>query len=264
MHKVEQPKVFCIGEQAINRDGMDAWLTHLGVPNWNTDATDEVSEIIEVMGRGCYMSFAGEDGEILNSNLSRVREGNDEYLANIVRSGHGSVLEHSMTNWQFSNVSRVFTHELVRHRVGVGISQESLRFVKMDDLGMWIPSCYDDHPGAVQQFADSFLLSEIAYARLLKYAAAKEGVEHFDDIPFSKKKEYTSAARRVLPIGTATNIGWSCNIRTLRHVIEMRTDPSAEEEIRIVFEEVGRIAKEKWPALFADYDVQFGTDNKKV
>jgi len=105
---------------------------------------------------------------------------------------------------------------------------------------------------------------EIAYNSLLENAARQEGFNNFDELPFAKKKEYTSAARRVLPIGMATNIGWSCNIRTLRHVIEMRTSPGAEEEIRIVFEEVGRQAKERWPVLFRDYDDNLTTPYPKV
>ena len=92
-----------------------------------------------------------------------------------------------------------------------------------------------------------------------------------DDVPFKIKKTITSAMRRIAPIGLATTIGWTANIRTLRHVIEMRTAPSAEEEIRVVFGEVGRICKQRWPNLFSDYEVRevdglpcFETVNRKV
>ncbi|HIA46386.1 MAG TPA: hypothetical protein EYN96_00100, partial [Candidatus Hydrogenedentes bacterium] len=61
-------------------------------------------------------------------------------------------------------------------------------------------------------------------------------------------------ARRVAPIGVATTIGWSCNFRTLRHVIEMRTEPSAEEEIRLVFSQVYDLLKDKYPNLLGDYE----------
>ena len=60
-------------------------------------------------------------------------------------------------------------------------------------------------------------------------------------------------------------------MRTLRHVIEMRTDPGSEEEIRLVFSKVADIAIERWPNLFADYEVDiidnlpsYKTVNKKV
>lgn len=59
----------------------------------------------------------------------------------------GSVIEHHVTNWIFADVSRVFTHELVRHRVGTAFSQESLRYVRLNDLGLWLPPQigYDSH-----------------------------------------------------------------------------------------------------------------------
>ena len=104
---------------------------------------------------------------------------------------------------------------------------------------------------------------ELQYARLIERAEAIEGKD-FDSLPFSKKKYYTSAARRVAPIGVATNMGWSCNIRAARHIIEMRTDEHAEEEIRLVFNKIGDILKAKYPALFSDYGSEVkGADNNQ-
>jgi thymidylate synthase (FAD) len=77
-----------------------------------------------------------------------------------------------------------------------------------------------------------------------------------EEVHFDVKKKLTSAFRRVAPIGLATTIGWSCNFRTLRHVIESRTDPHAEEEIRYLFGEVYRIVSDRYPNVFADYEVE--------
>ena len=60
--------------------------------------------------------------------------------------------------------------------------------------------------------------------------------------------------RRLAPIGLATTIGWTCNIRTLRWVIEARTDPSAEEEIRMVFGQVANEVIARYPNLFQDFE----------
>jgi thymidylate synthase (FAD) len=57
-------------------------------------------------------------------------------------------------------------------------------------------------------------------------------------------------------MGAATNVGWSANIRTLRHTIEMRTAPGAEEEIRFVFGKVAEKAKARYSNLFSDYQVE--------
>ena len=62
-----------------------------------------------------------------NPNVSKVRADRREYFANILRSAHGSVLEHANYSFALRNVSRVLTHELVRHRAGSAFSQESLR-----------------------------------------------------------------------------------------------------------------------------------------
>jgi len=251
MHSVT-PEVHIIAETKINYANLTRYLETIGAPDWQTDAESNVEEIVEVMSRSCYKSFGTE----LNPNITRTREGNQPHLANILASGHGSVMEHAWVSFMFTNVSRVFTHELVRHRPGVAISQESLRFVRLDDLGCWIPPCFADDPRAVDAFECAFHEAENYYSALLSLAAQKEGVDSFDDLPFSKKKLYTSAARRVAPIGLATNIGWSCNIRTLRHVLTMRTDPSAEEEIRLVFSQVGALVLPRYPNLFADFHVE--------
>ncbi|HTZ86587.1 MAG TPA: FAD-dependent thymidylate synthase, partial [Solirubrobacteraceae bacterium] len=63
----------------------------------------------------------------------------------------------------------------------------------------------------------------------------------------------TSALRRLAPTGLSTDIVWTANARTLRHVIEMRTAPGAEEELRMVFDKVARIMQAEAPGLFQDF-----------
>src|ERR1700674_2534763 len=86
-------------------------------------------------GRACYRSW--EPG--LNPNVTRVRTDQREYFENLLRSAHGSVLEHASYSFALRNVSRVFTHELVRHRAGSAFSQESLRYVRLTDIGFRVP-----------------------------------------------------------------------------------------------------------------------------
>lgn len=246
MRKVE-PKVFLIGETRLIPEGLGAYLDHVGVPDWTTDAVTDVEGLAEFMGRLCYRSF--EPG--LNPNVTRVRATNRAHLENIIRTGHGSVLEHSVLNFAFADVSRVFTHELVRHRAGTAVSQESLRFVRLDNLGMWAPTAVREDPEIMEVFVRTFeQLEELQRTMAEHYGLDDEGKQ------FSKKKEITSAMRRVAPIGVATSIGWSANVRSIRHVLEARTEPSAEEEIRFVFAKVGEIVTEKYPVLFGDYEIE--------
>src|SRR5207302_3861123 len=83
-------------------------------------------------------------------------------------------------------------------------------------------------------------------------AAAELGIDS-DGVPFHVKKEVTSALRRLAPIGLSTDIVWTANVRTLRHVIEMRTAEGAEEELRFVFDQVARTMLAEAPNLFQDF-----------
>ena len=71
--------------------------------------------------------------------------------------------------------------------------------------------------------------------------------------PFHRKKELTSAFRRIAPDGLSTGIIATFNLRALRHIITLRTALSAEEEIRIAFDKVAQMAAAQWPALFQDF-----------
>jgi len=246
MHSVK-PRVFLVGETRIIEEGLQAYLEYLGVPEWKTNALSDSERLVEVMGRLCYRSF--KPG--LNPNVTKIREGNDTYLSNIIKVRHGSVMEHPVMNFIFTDVSRVFTHELVRHRSGVAISQESLRFVRLDDLGQWLPTVISEDKEAMEIFVKTFeQLEELQRQLSVHFKLDDEGV------PFQAKKTTTSAMRRIAPIGLATTIGWSANPRTLRWVLEMRTDPSAEEEIRFVFGKVGSLLMKHYPNLFGDFTTE--------
>jgi thymidylate synthase (FAD) len=250
MHAVE-PKVFLIGETRIIEPGLAAYLEHAGVSEWRSDAPTDSEKLIEVMGRLCYRSFI--PGK--NPNLSKVRKHNDEYIANIEKDRHGSVLEHASVNFVFADVSRVFTHELVRHRAGVAISQESLRYVRLDELGLWLPTVVREDERMTTIFTRTFRHLERLQREIAEYFELDVVDEEGKGKLFKIKKMVTSAMRRIAPIGLATTIGWSANLRALRWVLEMRTDPSAEEEIRLVFGKVGEIVCSRYPNLFADFEV---------
>ncbi len=256
-----EPKVFLIGETRMIEEGLQSYLDHVGVPDWSTDAPTDSERLCEVYGRLCYRSF--EPG--LNPNVTRVRKGNATYLGHVLEVGHGSVIEHAVLNFVFADVSRVFTHELVRHRAGTAISQESLRFVRLDRLSAYVPTHIKEDEKGLAIFGRTLEQLEAVQQEL---ASAYE-IE--DEKKFSRKKKLTSAFRRVAPEGLATTIGWSCNFRTLRHVIEMRTAPDAEEELRLVFGKVYELVKDRYTSLMSDYETEMAdgmpwikTSHKKV
>ena len=243
MHRVV-PRVFLVAESRVVEEGLSAYLDHVGAPGWKSDAPTDAEKLIEVMGRVCYRSW--EPG--MNPNVTRVRDRNDEYIANILKVKHGSVIEHPMMSFILADVSRVFTHELVRHRAGVAISQESLRFVRLTDIGMWLPIELEEDKIAYEVITSTVRTIEEAYATLVEYFGLDgEGMK------FKDKKIWTSRFRRIAPEGLATTIGWSANPRAIRWVLENRTYPGAEEEIRMVFGMLGDIVVARYPNLFGDF-----------
>ena len=76
---------------------------------------------------------------------------------------------------------------------------------------------------------------------------------------FSDKKKITSAIRRLLPNGQSNEIGFSMNIRSLRHILKLRTNSHAEWEIRYVFCQIFNIINSKWPTIF--YGLQITDTN---
>ncbi len=264
MHETN-PRVFLIARPSIDIEGMRGYLQDVGGESWLQRRLDEAGDgagdagtgdaeaaqtarglnggelIVEFGGRACYRSW--EPG--LNPNVTKVRTDQRAYFANILRSAHGSVLEHA--NWSFvlRNVSRVFTHELVRHRAGSAFSQESLRYVRLTDIGFRVPPALE--PVREQ------VLSIVEQLEEFQVSAASELGVDAEGVPFHVKKEVTSALRRLAPIGLSTDIVWTANARTLRHVIEMRTAEGAEEELRLVFDQIARVMQAEAPGLFQDF-----------
>ena len=99
---------------------------HLPV-NWIGESTDG-EQLAEFAGRLCYMS-----------QHNPAKRETREYLENIKKQGHGSVLEHANYSLLLEGVSRSLTHELVRHRAGFAYSQLSQRYVDESQASFVVP-----------------------------------------------------------------------------------------------------------------------------
>jgi len=247
MHETK-PRIFLVARPAVDLDGIRGYLEEVGGASWLERQLEEsggdpnsAELLVEFCGRACYRSW--EPG--LNVNVTRVRTDRREYLENILRSAHGSVLEHANFSFALRDVSRVLTHELVRHRAGSAFSQESLRYVRLTDIGFRVPDVLEPVRERVLEIVEQL-------EDFQREAAEKLGLDE-DGVPFHVKKEATSALRRLAPLGLSTDIIWTANLRTLRHVIEMRTAEGAEEELRLVFDEIARIAQREAPLLLQDF-----------
>ena len=113
---------------------------HLPV-NWIGESTHG-ERLAEFAGRLCYMSQ--------RNPASRTTA---DYLENIKRQGHGSVLEHASYSLLLEGVSRSLTHELVRHRAGTAMSQLSQRYVDESEASFVVPPAITS--GSMKSESDS-------------------------------------------------------------------------------------------------------------
>ncbi len=253
--KAVRPVVIKIAETTVDPAAMDETLKLIGVSDgarakYLATRTQDGRALVEFAGRVCYESY--EPG--LNPNVTKVRDSPKEYFENVIRRGDGSILEHGWISFALIGVSRVLTHELVRHRVGTAISQESLRYVRPTQIKFWIPDeLTEDQRDAMAEAVDEI---ESAYRNL-------ENQVPWDKLSMDAKKRLTSALRRILPDGIGTNMIWSANHRTLRWIVEMRTDPAAEVEIRMVFDQIAEICRRDYPELYGDFEATELADGTK-
>lgn len=276
--KAVVPIVRLFASPQVDWDAIRAYLESVGGMEWYDRVTEQeigdAEALIEFAGRLCYRSWSPG----LNPNVTKVREDSDEYLGNILKSLHGSVTEHAWFSFIFQDVSRVFTHEFVRHRAGTAFSQESMRYVRLTDIPFWFPPwCLEDEElfdrcvallkdmeehqtWMAEHFAlDATKLCMSCFQGFTDEANTMvcvncQGTGRIPAVPFSEKKAKTSFMRRFAPDGVATAIVGSINIRAVRWIIQQRTEIGAEEEIRRVFDQVAFIMKERAPALMQDFE----------
>lgn len=260
MSEFIKPTVHLIAYTMVDEQEIRRYIDSIDAGSWDTDAKTDAEYLIEVAGRLCYASWTA-GGQ--NRNITRVREGNKSYIDNIIKSKHGSCVEHASCTFIFANVSRVFCAELARHRAGCAVSEASLRFIRLDQLKAFEPAILEETVGP-EHF--DYFLSRLELME--KWQVEMAEMFDLDNKSFEDKKKITSAMRRLAPLGLSTNIMWTANIRALRHVLELRTSIHAEEEIRKIMDQVGYILQEKYPVLFGDFtrnaDAEWITPNSKI
>jgi len=242
--KFVQPRTFLIGYTRIDTTQLREYLRETDNESFAQLLVDNTVSPGEVLcsfyAKLCYKSWS----EGKNANITRIRD-IEANLHSCFDSGHGSVFEHCSLNFVTTNCSRVFTHELVRHRVGTAFSQTSGRYVALDQIDFVHDPILDDVRGDIEEL----LVLVEQKAKLIREKLNVDGMD------FATKKKVTSAIRRIAPNGQANEIGWSVNIRSLRHIIEMRTNKAAEWEIRLVFNQVAEIVERKFPGMLYGSEV---------
>lgn len=159
-------------------------------------------------------------------------------LEDIQKTKLQTPLEMVHTLWLLRDVTRAFTHQLVRYRVGTAFVQESMRFFGMRKTfkvlitgeagknNSW--KDYDDKITNLDAYVIGAMESIQSYVTLLS-----RGVPDQD-------------ARGVLPTNILTNIYFDCSFRTLQNIFPQRLCCQAQQgEWQPILRDMRRIIKEK-------------------
>ncbi|WP_420128290.1 FAD-dependent thymidylate synthase [Longimicrobium sp.] len=240
MQIIREPRVTVLARQQF------VYPEHI---NWESDSEVAGEVVAEFAGRLCYLSF-GEDAGLEGGHKSIPgRTTNEAYLANILTTKHGSVLEHAVWSMLIEGVSRTLTHELVRHRAGFGFSQLSQRYVDESTIGFVLPPEIEEGTGAFEVWSNACEASLSSYRSLLAEMIAQVG-DH--GTPTMRKKRARQAARSVLLNCAETKIVVTGNARAWRHFCEMRGSPTADVEIRRLAVAVLGVLQNEAPHIFKD------------
>lgn len=249
--------IYLLAHTAPVRSRILQWVKSFpNTENYELPKCSDGALISSLAAKRCYLSFVPG----ANPNVQKVRSDLASFFDNILKSKHGSVLEHVYYTFAIEGLTRVCTAELNRHRAGSAVSQESMRYCRPHpDKGfpVWKPLSLmenpKDDPDIKAKKAKTWDLMKTAFAKIEEIYNELLELWEVDKLPFSEKKKITSLLRRIVPLGVSTGGVWTWNIRAMRHIIEVRTSPAAEEEIAFLFNKIAHLMVNKEPLLFKDF-----------
>lgn len=167
--------------------------------------------------RTCYSDKTPE--ELLFSNPSD--EEMMDFIERRMETEHRSPLEQLNLQFAISDVSRVFTHQFVRHRAGVSIGQQSGRYTDPIENGVFKYVQSPITPG----WRGGRDLWDLYWRNLIEQSlAAYEAAKHLP----------REDARMLLPQCMATNMTVTINYAALLHMADIRLCTLAQWEFRRV------------------------------
>lgn len=239
-------RIYTISRPCFDYGSVTEFLENHNTEWKRSKETNNAEEIIEFAARVCYLSFGNKQ----SSKKTAL------FLRDLIHHGHESVLEHA--NWSFivEGVSRAFTHQLVRHRVGFSFSQLSQQYHDESDATFIEPPEIKQDHQAHAIWKEAVEKSHSAYKKILqllqktptKHCAA----EHI--------RAVRSATRSVLPNATRSTIFITANARAIRYLLRIRGAIAGDYEMREFSAQLLQQVKADAPSLFFDFESGEGAD----
>lgn len=189
----------------------------------------EILKKIEKIGRVCYKS----EDRITDDSAK-------DFIANILKRGHESVIEHEKVSVRII-CDRGVTHEIVRHRIA-SYSQESTRYCNYSnekfgrELTFIKPLFWEEDSKEYGIWLNAMQLIEETYNTLIESGAEPQ------------------QARSVLPNSLKTEIVVTMNLREWRHFFRLRAAKNAHPQMREIACALLDEFKNKIPVIFDDIE----------
>ncbi len=200
--------------------------------------TNNPKRAIYSAARQCYSKLPAD--KIYFDQDKKISGKLKKFIADLTKRGHLSPLEHVSFTFSATGLSRVCTHQLVRHRVA-SYSQQSQRYVSMDNFKFVIPKAIKNNKKAEAKF-----IEVVDYLK----AQYKEIKKILEKDPKLNNEKINQDLRFLLPQGCQTKIVITMNSRQLLHFFSERLCLRAQWEIRELATKMLALAKKIIPEIF--------------
>lgn len=188
--------------------------------------TPEPERKVAMAARLCYSPIGAES---LAESMTEAQV--SSLVGRIADLGHLSTFEHVSFTFAIEGISRVLSHQLVRHRLA-SYSQQSQRYVAEHDFEYIVPPTVAANEEAKAKFTALMDQIRTTYDELVGLGVHQED------------------ARYVLANATETKILVTMNARELLHFFELRCCSRAQWEIRQMAHLMRQAVREVSPLLF--------------
>ena len=241
--------------------------------------TPDPDQIVGTAARLCYSDQTIE--ELLEGMTPKKA---DSLVAMLSDIGHQSPFEHVTFTFGIEEVSRVLSHQLVRHRIA-SYSQRSQRYVNDSESGFYIPKVIDKEPSLrylyiedmetafsgyrsmtkmilegyleeeLKKINPEFYEEDVERRKSVDYDVCRDFIdvceERFPKLYKRLEKKAQEDARYLLPNACHTSLIVTMNARTLLNFFHTRCCRRAQGEINELAWEMLKLVKDVAPRIFS-------------
>lgn len=214
-------------------------LAHTALNHEDMVWPGDMARVVAISGKICHSAKNADDLKAEMRGMTNTTV--DQYNANVLASGHDSILEHVSFTFLVSGVSRALLAQLTRHRIA-SFSVQSQRYVAQNGFDYVIPPAIANNPKLKHAFEFHLYTMNSNYEFMVHELIASGRTE----------QEAREDARFLLPNAAATQLVVTMNARELKHFFSLRCCNRAQWEIRALADRMRTLVLEVEEGLFKD------------